>query len=145
MLFCLDFLCLLFLPFLDKYTIATPTSLLFPCHAPWMMLANIGINQSALFWQSSASITPRFANQRQRQPTILTSKASKLAQIKPFRYRFCRVANAFNRLCDFSSLNNSSICQRQRYNAITFSAGHRSRGRLVIHIQNRFPLQTNVL
>ena len=35
-------------------------------------------------------------------------------------------------------LNSSSTCQRQRYRLITRSAGHASRGRLVIQIQNRF-------
>ena len=44
MLFCLDFLCLLFLPFLDKYTIAHSNFSVISCHAPWMMLANIGID-----------------------------------------------------------------------------------------------------
>lgn len=100
MLFCLDFLCLLFLPFLDKYTIAHSNFSVISCHAPWMMLANIGINQSALFlaiFSIDNSALPISVSASRR----LTSKASKLAQIKPSAIAFCRVANAFNRLPDY--------------------------------------------
>ena len=109
-----------------------------------MMLANIGINQSALFlaiFSIDNSALPISVSASRR----LTSKASKPAPDQAFRYRFCRVANAFNRLCDFSSLNNSSICQRQRYNAITsrLAIAHAEDWSSIY--RTVFPLQTNVL
>ena len=46
-------LCLLFLPFLDKYTIAHSNFSVISCHAPWMMLANIGIHVQNLKRQAN--------------------------------------------------------------------------------------------
>jgi hypothetical protein len=71
---------------LDKYTIAHSNFSVISCHAPWMMLANIGINQSAVFaiFSIDNSALPISVSASRR----LTSKASKLAQIKPSAIAF---------------------------------------------------------
>ena len=67
-------------------------------------------------------------------PISVSASRLQTSQIKPSTIAFCRVANAFNRLCDLA-LNNSSICQCHH-------VGHRSRGKIGHpYTETVFPLQ----